>query len=386
MPARHSRPSRRDDGAMRAALRYAILVVVALALAALPRAASASNDPRFDEQWALSRIGAPEAWGASTGQGVRVGIVDTGVDLGHEDLAGQVVDHTNCLGSGGDPAKCEGSGQDDNGHGTHLAGIVAAHKDNGRGVAGVAPDAQLVVAKALDADGAGNAEDVTAAIKWVVQRGARVVNLSLGDNFVLSSTLGTPLRAGVEYAWDHGAVPVVASGNANLLGLGVGSSEFGDLHALVVGAVGADDRVAHYSSPLGNAEWSLLAPGGSGGANEANDVLSTFWRRGRSNQYTQLAGTSMAAPHVSGAVALLLAKGLDPAEAVQRVLATVDTGVRCGRGSPNCDGRLNVARAVGASTPAVSAPAGAPDTGVPDTGVPVDVGRLLDGVVGGLLG
>src|ERR1043165_9012393 len=83
--------------------------------------AGASNDADFAKQWSLAKIGAPEAWSHTTGQGVRVGIVDTGVDLNHEDLAGKVVEGTNCIGAPADPAKCHGSPQDDQGHGTNVA-------------------------------------------------------------------------------------------------------------------------------------------------------------------------------------------------------------------------------------------------------------------------
>ena len=128
----------------------AILAGLALAAAGSP-AAHASHDPEFDRQWGLAAIGAPAAWAKTTGAGVKIGIVDTGVDLSHEDLAGQVVESSSCLDSDGDPLKCTGSAQDDFGHGTHVAGIIAAVKDNGKGIAGVAPDAQLVVAKVVQA-------------------------------------------------------------------------------------------------------------------------------------------------------------------------------------------------------------------------------------------
>ena len=314
----------------------------ALAVTLVATAAGASNDADFAKQWSLAKIGAPDAWANSTGQGVRVGIVDTGVDLNHEDLAGRVVEHTSCVGAAGDQARCTGSAQDDQGHGTHVAGIVAASKDNGVGIAGVAPDAQLVVAKALTAAGAGTEADINAAIKWVVDHGARVVNLSLGDpNFVFTSLLGTGMREGIEYAWSKGAVPVVASGNSNLLGLGLGSSNYGSLNALVVGATGPDDQVAGYSSPIGSAKWGILAPGGAGDGNPDHDIYSTFWRSGKPNTYQALAGTSMAAPHVAGAVALLLAEGLSPQQAIERLLSTADPKVSC----DNCKGRLDLAKA-----------------------------------------
>ena len=314
------------------------LVTVAL----IATAAGASNDTDFAKQWGLAKIGAPEAWAHSTGSGIRVGIVDTGIDLTHEDLAGRVVDSVSCVGAAGDQAKCKGSAQDDQGHGTHVAGIIAANRDNNLGIAGVSPDAQLVVAKALNAAGAGTEEDINAGIKWVVDHGAKVVNLSLGDpNFVITSLLGTGMREGIEYAWSKGAVPVVASGNSDLFGLGIGSSNYGDLNAIVVGATGPDDSVSEYSSPIGSAKWGILAPGGAGDGNPDHDIWSTFWESGKPNSYKALAGTSMATPHVVGAVALLLAEGLSPQQAIERLINTADTKVSC----DNCKGRLDLAKA-----------------------------------------
>jgi subtilisin family serine protease len=322
-----------------------LLVVVLVAAGALvPAAASGSNDAAFSQQWALPLIGAPEAWGRTTGAGVRIGIVDTGVDLAHEDLAGKVVASTNCAGSGGVPAACTGSGQDELGHGTHVAGIAAATFGNGVGVAGVAPGAELVVAKVFR-NGSANPTDVTAAIRWVVDHGAKVVNLSLGDLlFVTAATFGTDLKQGIDYAWSKGAVTVLSSGNDDVFGAGIGSSEYGDLNALIVGATGPDDRVAGYSSPTGNAKWALVAPGGAGGMDEKADIYSAFWESGKQNQYAYRAGTSMAAPQVSGALALLFALGYGQQAAVDRILATV-AAVPCGPNSPTCRGRLDVAAA-----------------------------------------
>ncbi len=344
---------------MRARVRRStVTIALALMWALLPIAAMGSNDSGFSQQWALEKIGAPAAWGSSTGTGVRIGIVDSGVDLSHEDLAGKVAAHTSCVGAGGNASRCSGSGQDAHGHGTHVAGIAAAFKDNGKGIAGVAPDASLVVAKVLDGNGAGSLDDVTAGIKWAVDNGAKVVNLSLGDPlFFVTSLFGSGLEEGVEYAWANGAVPVLASGNTNLLGLG--SSDYGSLNAIVVGATGPDDQVTDYSSPLGNAKWSIVAPGGANSGTKADDIYSTFWVSGKQNQYKHLAGTSMAAPHVAGAVALLLAQGHSPQEAVDRILGTANAGVSCGADSRNCQGRLDVARAVGAA-PSASIPANPP--------------------------
>jgi serine protease len=324
-------------------------VAIALGAGLVLPPAGASNDPGFDRQWNLQRIGAEAAWERTTGARVRVGIVDAGIDLEHEDLANRVVAATSCLQSQGDPAKCTGSGQDDVGHGTHVAGIIAANANTAVGGAGVAPDAELVVAKVADAGGGISIEDANAGIRWVVDQGARVVNLSLGDLiFVRTATFGTRLSESIEYAWSKGAVPVIASGNSGLFGAGIGSQEYGDINALVVGATGPDDLVADYSSPTGDAKWAILAPGGASDGEESHQIWSTFWKKGRQNSYDYMAGTSMAAPHVTGAVALLLAQGLSPQDAVQRLLETADKTVACGPGSRTCVGRLDVAKAAGA--------------------------------------
>src|SRR4051794_38378078 len=343
------------------------LVVLGLGPAGSAPAGSAvvANDPEFaaGHQWALTQINAAAAWTRSTGAGVTIGVVDTGVDLGHEDLAAKVVASTNCSGSGGDPGKCTGTAQDDNGHGSHVTGIAAAVTGNGKGIAGVAPDARLVVAKALSGDGSGNVDDINAGIAWVVSHGAKIVNLSLGPELtVLNSVVSSGLEAGIEYAWKAGAIPVLASGNTNILG--VGSANYGDIHAIVVGATGPDGTFASdYSSPTGNAQWALMAPGGDGfddsgkacaGSSAPRCVLSTFWKKGNPSAYAYDEGTSMATPHVSGALALLLAQGLGQQAAVDRLLTSVDKSVSCGGGSPTCHGRLDAGRAVGASAPAAS--------------------------------
>lgn len=325
------------------ALALALLAAVAIVMStAWP--AAASNDPLFSKQWGLTQAQVPAAWSRSTGAGVTIGIVDTGVHLGHEDLAGKIVASTNCINSNGDPGACTGNAQDDNGHGTHVSGIAAAYKDNGRGIAGVAPDAKLVVAKALASDGSGHTADVEAGIRWVVQHGARVVNLSLGDDPIIGQLFSDPtFPQTINDAWNAGAIPVVAGGNQEILFC---SAPYGDLNALVVGATGLGGGVAGYSCPLSNAKWGVMAPGGDS-SSAANGIVSTWWDSSNApNSYAYLAGTSMATPHVSGLVALLLAEGLNRDAAVNRIVSTTVAVPGCG--ASTCGhGLIDVTAAVG---------------------------------------
>jgi subtilisin family serine protease len=326
-------------------------------------AAHASNDPYFADQWGLARIQAPLAWSRSTGAGIRIGVVDTGIDLTHEDLAGKIVASTSCIGSNDLEAACAGSAQDDQGHGTHVSGIAAAVTGNGKGIAAVAPDAQLVVVKALGSNGSGNLSDVNAGIKWAVDHGARIINLSLeSDTSSVTAIPGQSLKEGVEYAWSKGAIPVIAAGNATPSLFG--QAGYDGIDAVIVGATGRDDELAWYSSPLTSAKWGLVAPGGDvrdaegrpscAGTLAAGCIVSTGWFAGHENAYADDEGTSMAAPHVAGVLALLLAQGLGPAAAVDRMLATADH-IACG---DSCHGRVNAAAAVGAnvSAPPTTAP------------------------------
>ena len=271
---------------------FALLAAAAVAVGTAP-SVRASNDPLFDKQWGLTQVGVPAAWGRSTGAGVTIGVVDTGVHLAQEDLVGKVSASTNCINSNGDPGACTGNAQDDEGHGTHVSGIAAATKDNGKGIAGVAPDAKLVVAKALGSNGNGSTADVEAGIRWVVQHGAKVVNLSLGDLPIYSALFSDPaFPQTLNDAYNAGAIPVVAGGNT--LVAFCSASYPSSLNAIVVGATGQSGALAGYSCPLGDAKWGVVAPGGDQ-SSAPSGVVSTYWdgnNPSSTNSYAYLAGTS----------------------------------------------------------------------------------------------
>ncbi|HUR77200.1 MAG TPA: S8 family serine peptidase [Acidimicrobiales bacterium] len=353
---------------MPASPRLVVALGVLLAIVGLSPA-HAADDPLVNRQWSLTQIHAPAAWSVSTGKDVKIGIVDSGINRNHEDLAGKVLAAATCVGTQGDPGACTSGGDDINGHGTHVAGVAAANTGNGAGIAGVAPSAKLIVARVFAPDPNGgeptaDLEDVKAGIEWVVSQGAQIVNLSVGVETsgvcLLCGNSGTqsPLGPAVQEAWQRGALPIIASGNNNQQ-LFAGGPGYSNLDAIVVGATGMDDSVAAYSTAIGSAKWGIVAPGGDAvsttdprctdsSRTDCPMVLSTYAGdtcnpASGPSCYAYLAGTSMATPHVSGAAALLFARGLTRQEVVDTILATTDP-VDCGS---NCAGRLNVARAVG---------------------------------------
>ncbi|MEO7836127.1 MAG: S8 family serine peptidase, partial [Acidimicrobiales bacterium] len=298
----------------------AVLSTVVL-LAAPPAPAGAVTDPRLPEQWGLAVIGAPAAWPVGSGNGVTIAVVDTGADFAHEDLGGKLLPGRNFV----DPGK---SAQDDQGHGSHVSGIAAAATGNNVGVAGTAPGARILPVKVLDAAGSGSVDSISQGIVWAASNGAQVINLSLGPNAILATLLGSGLEGAVNEAWSKGAVVVIAAGNDFLF-----SSSYSTVNAIVVTATTRDDRQAGYASGVGAAKWGMSAPGGAGGDNNADNILSTGWRAGVANSYEYLAGTSMATPYVAGAAAVLRGLGLSPQQTVDRLLATAKDLGSAGRDS-----------------------------------------------------
>lgn len=299
-----------------------LAAAVAVLLAVGTQPAFASNDLLVAQQWGLAKIQSEASWGRSTGAGVVVAVIDTGVNFAHEDLAGSSAGSFSCMGG-----QCVQGGVDDNGHGTWVAGIIAARANNGKGIAGVAPMARIMSIKTLDKDGVGDIADVASAVRWATEHGAKVINLSLGSDLpvpivfnLLHSLLGgdDPFQAAINYATSRGAAVIAAAGNGSL------ASGFAGLqNLLLVGATGPDDHIAGYSSSLLGV--TLHAPGGEavGGACDTAHCIVTTDKDG---SYRAVQGTSFAAPHVSGVLAQLIALGFSPLGAEARLLTSADLG------------------------------------------------------------
>jgi len=269
---------------------------------------------------ATKSIGADYAWSLGyDGSGVTVAVIDTGIDYNHPDLGGGFGSGFKVVG-GYDFVNNDPDPMDDNGHGTHVAGIIAA---NGS-VKGVAPNAKLLAVKVLDANGNGYTSDIIAGIDWSVRNGADVISLSLGG-FNLPNDGNDPLSLAINYAVEKGVVVVVAAGNE---GPGTGTIDIpGDSKkAITVGAVDtngtvtiSDDTVAPFSSrgpsAFGRLDPDVVAPGVG---------IKSTWLNGG---YHVSSGTSMATPFVSGAVALLLQKNpnLTPEEVRAILMHTADS-------------------------------------------------------------
>jgi serine protease len=300
----------------------ATAALLAVTLTAGP-ASAAPNDPLYAQQYGPQQVNAEQAWATSTGAGTVIAVVDTGIDLTHEDLRAKLVPGATFIGcspscGNGDWKGPDGVGQGADNHGTHVAGIAAAVTGNGVGMAGVAPDAALMPVKVLE-DGSGAYEDIAAGVRWAADNGADVVNLSLGGlqgTQLLSLTgLESSLQDAILYAKGKGVAVVAAAGNDSVPLCN--SPGFDEGALCVVSTDKRELRSAFSSGPIRPDLNTVAAPGGSLVPVCGEDIVSTVPAGtsssgatcGYGNSYDEFAGTSMAAPHVAGVAALLAAQG-----------------------------------------------------------------------------
>ncbi|MDW7657917.1 MAG: S8 family peptidase, partial [Bacillota bacterium] len=294
------------------------------------------NDSLYQYQWnfadpANGGIGMAAAWDQSTGAGVTVAIIDTGIayeNYGNfvqaPDLAGTT------FVAGFDFVNNDNHPNDDNSHGTHVAGTVAQSTNNSIGVAGIAYNAALMPVKVLDKRGSGSYTNIANGIMWAADHGANVINMSLGG-----PVPALVLEEALAYAYGKGVTIVAAAGND---GTGtVGYPAAYDDYVIAVGATRLDKQLAYYSN--WGTSLDLVAPGGDVNVDQNSDgygdgiLQNTFnpsTKRVGDFSYYFFQGTSMASPHVAGVAALIISKGIatSPAD-VQKVLQ--DTAVDLGK-------------------------------------------------------
>jgi subtilisin family serine protease len=236
-----------------------------------------ASTSEYSESWALEDIGAEPVHSSNyTGKGIKIGFLDTGIDYNHPELSPNYKGGYDFINSDDDP-------MDDNGHGTHVAGILAAASD-GEGIVGVAPDAEIYAIKVSDAKGRGSFSGLVKGINWSIENGMDIVTMS-----ITGKSGSKALAKAVANAYnEHGLVLVAAVGNGSGEVLYPAAYE----QVIGVGSVTKDDTLSSFS--LTGSEVELVAPGSGIKSAEIG------------GEYRLSSGTSMATPLVTGAIALLL--------------------------------------------------------------------------------
>jgi thermitase len=293
------------------------------------RAQVIPNDPSYPNQWGLATIKAPHGWDIQQGKpDVVIAVVDTGVDPSHPDLAAKLVPGWNY--DAFSPGYNTSDTTDNNGHGTHVAGIAAAATNNAIGVAGACPACTVMPVKVLGADGGGTYDAVAAGIIYAADQGARVISLSLGG-----SAFSQALQDAVDYAYNRGALLIAAAGNN---GTNVATYPAAFPHVMAIAATHTSDQRANFSNY--NTYISVAAPG--------VDIYSTYWTSTTGPTYAYKSGTSMATPLVSGLAGLLISQEATRTNATVQTLIerTADDVQTVGWDEYTGYGRINVGRAL----------------------------------------
>ena len=288
-------------------------------------ATAGENDPMRPQQWALDQTSFERAWSATRGAGVTVAVVDTGVDEPHNDLGSVVLPGIDYVNSAHDGR------YDGNGHGTHVAGIIAARVNNGVGIAGAAPSVRILPVRVLDATGSGVSSNVAAGIIWAADHGARVINLSLGGG------VSPGLQIAMQYALRKGAVVLAAAGNNGASG---NAPVYPGAYPEAI-AVGAFDQSLSRAAFSNTGSYvDVSAPG---------DTILSTWPNPQSS-YALLSGTSMATPYASAEAALIVSanRALTPA-AVTSILESTAPRGRPGVDAEFGHGLIDPAAAVAAT-------------------------------------
>lgn len=258
------------------------------------------DDPEYSKQWNFRSINVEQAWDETKGGGITVAVIDTGISKVPDLKATNFVE-------GYDFVNDRVDASDDQGHGTHVAGTIAQSTNNGYGVAGIAYEAKLMPIKVLAASGGGTIADIAEGIKFAADRGANIINMSLGGGG--ESNL---MKEAIDYAHKKGVVIIAAAGNSNQ---NASAYPARYPHVISVAATGAAGEKAPYSNF--GAGVDIAAPGGS---NTGKILQNTIDPRTGESAFLEFQGTSMAAPHVAGVAALIEASGVSEPDRVRQIL------------------------------------------------------------------